>query len=211
MKKIFLGWMTVALLLGGGSIAFADDESNTKGVSGVNNGTIAVNGTLGADNRSRKATIEEGHDDWINVTLPVTTIFYSMQDATTIKSPTYTITNKSGRRVKVSLQSFTHEANSAAFDDIDHLDLKLSDTVTFPLISNVGGVATLTADKPEIAILDPGADVDNGETAVPEGAKFTYVYAGATKTALTTQSQPNFTLALKFAALPKETKAAPQQ
>lgn len=197
MKKIFLGWLSVALLLGGGSIALADQT-----VSEGNTGTITVNGTLGADNRSRKATITEGDNDWINVTLPTATIFYSLQKTTAIKSPNYTITNNSGRRLSVSLESFTHVDGSDGFDKIDRLGLKLPDK-TISLISQEAGEATLTTEKSELAVLEAGADLDKGDATVPAGATFSYSYEGATKEALTVQSQPNFSLTLKFVALPQ--------
>lgn len=50
--------------------------------------------------------IPETDVDWINVTVPTDTIFYSNGGDTVIKAPKYDIVNNSGRPVKTVLKVF---------------------------------------------------------------------------------------------------------
>ncbi|WP_455326610.1 hypothetical protein [Enterococcus saigonensis] len=72
-------------------------------IIGEDSGEIKINGTLGIDNTDEGATIVEEDDAWINVTLPLETIFYSASPnaGAPITSPDYTITNNSGRPVDI--------------------------------------------------------------------------------------------------------------
>lgn len=105
MKKL-LSTLLVSTAVFAGAQAVSADQT----INGQQDANIGVNGTLGADNTDPGSTIPEGDKDWINVTLPTDTIFHSKDKDKTIKSPTYTITNNSGRPVKVSVAGFTAAA-----------------------------------------------------------------------------------------------------
>ncbi|RAV23560.1 hypothetical protein DQE84_20290, partial [Staphylococcus warneri] len=65
---------------------------------------------------------EESHDNWINVTLDTATIFYNVSGRNDIESPTYTIENKSGRPVDVSIADFA-QTNAESITEISSLNL----------------------------------------------------------------------------------------
>lgn len=205
MKKISFVALFSLAILGGLSVAtpaFANDGTDAGSqlaISGTDTANIEVNGTLGADNTDPDATIPEGSADWINVTVPTKTIFYNTVGATTIKAPTYTITNNSGRPVAITTQSFVARAGNPATlpNDFD-LSLSVGGSTTVPLIqagavSTVAGssVANLANAKGQTASTDP-------EVTDPTTNSTTFTYTG-TATA-TEQLLVNYDLTLKFDA-----------
>lgn len=77
-KKVIAGLLLSSCVLGVAMPAFAQDGTEAdlqEDYSGVDSVDIEVNGTLGADNTDPGATIPEGDDNWINVTVPTKTIF----------------------------------------------------------------------------------------------------------------------------------------
>src|SRR5574340_1324906 len=107
MNKL-LGLSLVATTLIAASV-IADKALADQTVQGAS-ATVAVNGTLGADNTNPDSKIPEGDDNWINVTVPTSTIFYNTPTNSTVKSPTYKIVNNSGRTVDVSATDFTADS-----------------------------------------------------------------------------------------------------
>ncbi|PAB00502.1 hypothetical protein [Enterococcus canintestini] len=105
MKKIF-GLVALSSIVLMALPAYAEQD-----IIGENSGNIEVNGTLGMDNTVEEAEIVEGTDQWINVTLPLKTIFYSTSPkaGATITSPDYTITNNSGRPVDIHFKGIAKD------------------------------------------------------------------------------------------------------
>ena len=114
MNKL-LGLSLVATTLIAASL-IADKTFADQTVQGTS-ATVAVNGTLGADNTNPDSKIPEGDDNWINVTVPTSTIFYNTPTNSTVKSPTYKIVNNSGRPVDVSATAFTADSTNVAPND----------------------------------------------------------------------------------------------
>lgn len=205
MKKISFVTLFSLAVLGGVSAAtpaFATDGTEADSqqtISGSDTANIEVNGTLGADNTDPGATIPEGSDDWINVTVPTKTIFYNTVGSSTIQAPTYTIKNNSGRPVAITTQTFTARAGNPATLPSDFaLNLKVGDSTTVPLVqagavANVAGstVASLANSKGQTASTDP-------VVADPTTNSTTFTYTG-TATA-TEQLKVNYDLTLKFDA-----------
>lgn len=104
MKKIF-GLVALSSVVLMALPAYAED------IVSNNSGEVKINGTLGVDNTVEDATIPEGQDAWINVTLPTDTIFYSTDKKANapIASPDYTITNNSGRPVDILFKEIVKE------------------------------------------------------------------------------------------------------
>lgn len=183
MKK----WMTgIILVLGtfglalGASAAETDNGDGTKLVDGAGTTSIPVNGTLGADNKKPDAGIDEGNTDWVNVTVPSKTLFYSVAGSTTVQSPNYTVTNNSGRPVTVTADSFATTA-AGSLSDVSSLNVSLNATVgtgstataTVPVItSGAANIATATS-LGELANSE-GRLTSAGTTTNPTSLKFNY-------------------------------------
>lgn len=123
MKKIISG-ITLSSLLAGGLLlpTAAHANQNIDGsATNSNSADVSVNGYLGQDNTDPGGEIPGGSDEWINVTLPTATIFYTLKNKTEIESPNYKITNLSGRPVNVSVNQFTQ--TSGTNGDVETLSL----------------------------------------------------------------------------------------
>lgn len=162
---------------------------------------VAVNGTLGADNTDPGSTIPEGDKDWINVTLPTDTIFYNKVTDKTIKSPTYTITNNSGRPVKVSVNGFTADASNPSLPTDFDLSLNLLGKNVVSASTELVKSGAVQTPKNELVTLanclDQYAQADTASAAgaaVNNKAKFTYAGTATSSTAL----KLAYTLSLKF-------------
>ena len=150
MNKKIVGTTLIGLMtLGIAAPAFAQ-TTNVDGTKGENSGKMEVRGNLGEiDNENPETPIEEGSDQWINVTFPTSTIF-SQGEENSITSPTYKMKNNGGRHVKVMVEDYV----------IDQAK------------SNAGAVAALN----ELNIHEPGGEqmkvelAKNGESAVDLGA-----------------------------------------
>lgn len=206
MKKISFVALFSLSVLGGflaATPAFATDgtEADSQQTSnGENSADIEVNGTLGADNTDPNATIPEGVDAWINVTVPTKTIFYNTVGSASIKAPIYTIKNNSGRPVTITTNSFAEKAGNPATLPSDYaLNLSVGGTTTVPLISTgtiqtVAGqtVASLANDKGQTVSTDP-------EVTDPTTNSTTFTYTGSATE--TEQLKVNYDLTLKFDAV----------
>lgn len=105
INKKLVGTALVGLM----TVGFAGQVSANQTIDGANGqteGKVKVTGNLGAmDNTDPGEVLPDGDDKWINVSLPTAVVFGS-SDKETIISPNYTITNNSGRPVKVDVQKY---------------------------------------------------------------------------------------------------------
>ncbi|MHC5227901.1 hypothetical protein ACYSNW_06425 [Enterococcus sp. LJL99] len=205
MKKIISTIVLSTIILGTAQLAFAEDGTEAgsqQTINGETSADIQVNGTLGADNTDPDATIPEGDANWINVTVPTKTIFYNTSSDSTIKAPTYSIVNNSGRPVTVTANGFTTVGQAPTVPNDFALNLLVTGTngntattASTKLIENGALVAsvnspliTLANSKNQMLATDPAASPVNNQ------ATFTY---GGNATA-TQQTSVEYTLNLKF-------------
>lgn len=206
-KKVIAGLLLSSCVLGVAMPAFAQDGTEAdlqEDYSGQNSVEIEVNGTLGADNKDPNATIPEGDDNWINVTVPTKTIFYNTAADPVIKSPDYKITNNSGRPVSVSLEKFENDDNNP------NLTLPSNYSLNLLVEGRKGGaiqnIATsdtstdFTTSTPLINLANKDGRMELADEEDASSNVATFKYTG-TATA-TTQVQPIYTMTLKFIATP---------
>lgn len=200
MKKLLSTLLVSTAVFAGVQAVSADQD-----VVANTDADIAVAGTLGADNTKPGATIPEGDKDWINVTLPTDAIFYNKTSDIAIKSPTYNLTNNSGRPVKISLDKFTQGASSSTTLPGD-FDLNIDvtgDKVASASTSLVKG-GTLTATPGELLTLANSVDQHTAaDTPSAVGGatknKGTFTFSG--QATATTDLNLAYTLSLKFEAV----------
>lgn len=116
MKKILKASLFVTTIIG--SVFLTNQVFADQVVQGTS-ANVEVNGTLGADNTKPDAPIPEGDSNWINVTVPTSTIFYNTPQNTNIKSPNYSIINHSGRPVEVSTSGLVGEKTNVEPNDFN--------------------------------------------------------------------------------------------
>ena len=168
-------------------------------------GKIKVNGNLGvADNTDPDGAIPEGSSKWINVTLPVATVFGST-DGGGITSPDYTIKNNSGRPVDILLHDYTIDSAASADEALTALtELNIEDPSErdiLPLAKNGASVVT------------PGSDVflrnlDAAVKGVPTSFNFNFTGEAAEIPGFDSEKDYNIVseLVLKFEAVPLKAK-----
>ena len=197
MIKILRSSLVVATVFGIGLIAnktFADQT--IQGTSA----TVEVNGTLGADNTNPDSKIPEGDNNWINVTVPTSTIFYNTPTVSTIKSPQYSIINNSGRPVNVSTTSFTADGANVAPSDFN-LTLKVVGTETNAATNATTNLVTAGAVNSSlssqlITLANKDGKLTSAGTATAGDNKATFTYGGSSST--TTMIQLKYNLGLTF-------------
>lgn len=204
MKKILCGLLLIGFLSGGAASVFAAE------VNGTDSASITVDGSLGQDNTDENApNIDEGSNDWINVTVDTANIFYTTKESQhkTITSPDYTITNNSGRAVKVSVLDFT--VDSGNLDNVDALKISGKDYTDAE--QSVDLKSFVAGDFLTLANNQGKVNVDSD--TVDSYAKTTsYNYSGTTKDEYykAKAEKTNHTLTLAFEALGKDgTSVAP--
>jgi hypothetical protein len=207
MKKFFTGFMLYCCSLGLALPAFADDgTTSSQQLDGSTQGNVEVNGTLGADNTDPTATIPEGDENWVNVTLPTKTIFYNTANSPAIKSPNYSIVNQSGRPVKVSLYSLENATGNATLELPDDYELKLC--WYDKAVSTETPLQLLIADKNKTnfdketyltTLANKNGKMEEGDTANTALKETTFSFSGSASA--TTQIQPKYTITLKFEAI----------
>lgn len=200
MKKIF-GLVALSSIVLMALPAYAEQD-----IIGENSGNIEVNGTLGMDNTVEEAEIVEGTDQWINVTLPLKTIFYSTSPkaGATITSPDYTITNNSGRPVDISFSKLEKSGGDA--DDIGYNVFlgPVNGTFSEPnpqIITN--GVAEDNSGTPQLFHRLPNVNgkLSEGDAAVEGRNKINFEYYGAVTNELTKTIKHEYTMTLQFKAV----------
>lgn len=203
-KKVIAGLVLSSCVLGVAMPAFAQDGTEADSqqtIDGENSAEIEVNGTLGADNTDPGATITEGDDNWINVTVPTKTIFYNTAKDPVIKSPDYKITNNSGRPVSVSLERFENDDTNTSLTLPSSYSLNLQVEGKQP-ISNIATSNTstdFTTSTPLIDLANKDGRMALADEVDASSNVATFKYTG-TATA-TTQVQPKYTMTLKFDAV----------
>lgn len=205
MKKFMAGLLVSASMLGfatAASAAETDNGDGTKVVTEAGTSTVPVQGTLGADNSKPDAGIDEGNTDWVNVTVPSTTLFYSAGTATTIKSPTYTIENHSGRPVTVSVDSFNSQAAGGDLSKVASLNVALdahlgSATTNVPVID--GGTPKGNAIGTKIGELANSEGKLTASGTAGQATALTFGYSGSfAKGVVTSPITEMYDLGLKF-------------
>ena len=198
MNKL-LGLSLVATTLIAASL-IADKTFADQTVQGTS-ATVAVNGTLGADNTNPDSKIPEGDDNWINVTVPTSTIFYSTPTSSTVKSPTYKIVNNSGRPVDVLATAFTADSTNVAPKDFI-LTLQtvgttsnIATTATTNLV-NAGAVNT-SLDNKLITLANKDGRMTSTGTATAGDNASTFTYGGSSTATAMTQLKYNLGLTFK--------------
>lgn len=197
MKKLLGSSLVVVTVLGIGLIAnktFADQT--IQGTSA----TVEVNGTLGADNTNPDSKIPEGDDNWINVTVPTSTIFYNTPTDSAVKSPQYSIVNNSGRPVNVFATSFTADASNVAPSDFN-LTLKTVGTGTNAATNATTNLVTAGAvnsslNSQLITLANKDGKLTSAGTPTAGDNKATFTYGGSSST--TTMTQLKYNLGLTF-------------
>lgn len=198
MNKL-LGLSLVATTLIAASL-MADKTFADQTVQG-SSATVAVNGTLGADNTNPDSKIPEGDDNWINVTVPTSTIFYNTPKDPTVKSPTYKIVNNSGRPVDVLATAFTADSTNVAPSSFS-LTLQtvgtttnIATTATTNLV-NAGAVNT-SLDNKLITLANKDGKMTSAGTATAGDNASTFTYGGSSDTKTMTQLKYNLGLTFK--------------
>lgn len=193
MKK-----MIASLLVAGACLGMALPtvvNAAVEEVNGTGSADVTVNGTIGMDNTNPTSPIEEGSDAWINVDLDTATVFYNVKGQTAIESPTYSIENKSGRPVDVSVEKF--ESVSGDYSAIDSLNLKIGDGSSEGLIE--GGVLQSSfTGAPLLRLANKEGKFTDADTPDSTNVKKTFSYDGELTAASTATTTPKFKMTLKL-------------
>lgn len=195
--KLLSTLLISTFVLGGAQTVAADQTVNGQAVTDVQ-----VNGTLGADNTDPSSTIPEGDKDWINITVPTDTIFYNTAAQSAIKAPTYTITNHSGRPVKVSTIGFTSGATNGTLPADFDLNLKVTGTTANPATTAStelikAGVVNTAVTSDLITLANSANQFKASDTAAtPVDNQATFTFGGTATSA--TPLKLNYTLNMKF-------------
>ena len=202
MKKSLSSLLLAGLLLS--SVGFGGSVARAADINGEDSTSITVNGSLGQDNTDEDTpNIDEGSKEWIDVTLSTANIFYTTKssDHKTITSPDYTITNNSGRAVKISVEDFT--VNTGTLNNVDTLEINAKDYSNNDQTINL---KTLTKDAfVTLANINGKLNVDTDE-ANTYSNETNYKYSGTTKDDYynTKSEKTTHTLTLAFEALDKD-------
>ena len=136
IKTVAAGVLATITLFSGAVHAFASTQ-NIDGREGETSGDIQVNGIIGRFDNTKPGPSPVDPDEWINVTIPTTAIFYTTADSThtEIESPVYEVINHSAKGVTATVSEVVEVE---AIDEISELSVNQVN-----LISD--GVVTLTA------------------------------------------------------------------
>lgn len=184
---------------------------NAEVLNGEAEQKIEVKGTLGEDNTDSEAEINEGSEDWINVTVPTATIFYSVGTAenSTIKSPNYEIINHSGRPVNIYYGGLV--GNNT--DDISY-DLELiglgSDAFKLREDKSITSVSEVDPSENKLTTLANNKDQSSkNDESVNEPKDLTknvavFSYGGVVKEVIPSTVEHNYTMTLRFETISAE-------
>lgn len=207
MKKWMTGIVLSVGILGFSTNVFAAEETPAQTITGMDEsgtsttGDITVNGNFNVDNTDPEAEIPEGDQNWVNVTVPSVTNFWNQAGTLGITSNDYTITNNSGRSIKVEAVGFKQTAGASM---PGNSNLKLasqrndgSASSTTDLIGEDGSaLGTLSSSLGWLANSEGKLSAVD---AAPNAQKqaFTYQYTGALSSAFEGEN-PVYNLTLKF-------------
>lgn len=148
MKKAtaLLSTATIVGILASSIPAFA--EQVVDGRTGQTTGDVTVNGIIGEFDNTTPGPNPELTDDWINVTIPTTALFYTTASSNheEIVSPTYTITNNSAVGVTTYVSGVDTPTGMSEIDllEVNGIELfengapTVSETELFTLQGNQG-------------------------------------------------------------------------
>lgn len=199
MKKIISG-ITLSSLLAGGllwSTAVFANQTVDGSAENKNSADVTVNGYLGQDNTDPGGEIPDGSDEWINITLPTATIFYSLKNKTEIESPEYKITNNSGRPVNVSVNQFTQ--TSGTNGDVESLNLVPETTKAIAVNTQAliaSGTIQNTFDVPFMVLANNQGKQASADEENTYAKELSFGFTGQTIAKPT--SDPVYNLNLKF-------------
>lgn len=199
--------LSAGMFVSMGVISHASADTKTL-TDGTNNTDVAINGTLGADNTDPTASIPDGSDSWLNVTVDTATIFYNTQTNKDIVSPTYTVTNNSGRPVTVGVNSFAQKENeNIPITAIGSLAVNFKRnatkndtagaTATTALITG-GAVAPKVSPANTMSLANKNGQMTSTDTTGAYGNTATFTYSGQVTATLSAMIQPTFTMNLLF-------------
>lgn len=209
MKKLLflpIAGAAFATLAGG---ALTTHAESTTIDDGSNTGDVTINGTLGADNTDESATINEGSDQWINVTVDTATIFYNTSSSLTIESPEYAIANNSGRPVTVAVKALT-QTNSVDISTISNLDVNFTRattatdttaTTTNTTLITSGAISSSFASAPSLTLANKNGKIASGDATSAYGSTAKFNYSGTVSAKAASVISPNFTMTLTFGAV----------
>lgn len=185
MKKTaaILSVATIGALTVGSVTAFADQDIDGRLVDPT--ADVLVNGIIGEFDNTTIGPDPENMDEWVNVTLPTTALFYTTADSDheTITSPDYTITNHSAVGVTVTVSSVKDED---LMDDVASLSIN-----AIPLFED--GEADVTPTE-----LFTILGTDDSVNASDFEKKFNF--SGESSATDTAEQNPSFKLVLNFKA-----------
>ncbi|MGX7245352.1 hypothetical protein ACWOC1_10885 [Enterococcus quebecensis] len=182
-------------------------------IDGENSADVIINGTIGKlDNTDPDATIPEGSDEWINVTVDTATAFHTTTASAhkNIESADYSIVNNSGRGVAVTLNKMI---GAPKYVDKLTINAKGTGLVATPTATNLVENNTLVdlASAPvwmKLANKDGRLNIDTDTAAAyANAAKFNYT--GNTVASLPSDvnekaAKEDYTLTLKFTSIQKD-------
>ncbi|MBS9338020.1 hypothetical protein, partial [Fructobacillus parabroussonetiae] len=132
------------------------------------------------------------------ITLDTATIFYNTSNDTKILSPTYNITNNSGRPVNVRVNSFTQN-DSTDISDIDELKFVIKRTGKTPKMTKLINKGKLSNSKANsLTLANADGNLTKNDTAVSGSNKAIFAYKGNISKKLNLQKRPSFTMNLLF-------------
>ena len=166
IRSIVSASIAALTLLAGGVTAAATTQS----INAETSGDVQINGIIGSFDNTTPGPNPGDLNEWINVTIPTTALFYTTQESghQEIVSPTYTITNNSAKGVIATVADVIDPVtiepiNQLAVNDIDLITEGVVDVVETDLFelgsnqtnANVGefvfsGTATPQQDAKEI-------------------------------------------------------------
>jgi len=152
-------------LLTGTVISASANGQNYQSVIGGTYGNIRVDGIIGDFDNTTAGPSPEEINEWINVTLPVQTLFWTYNDEGHITSPSYSIINNSFRGVSV---------NAGIADLQENTDvLNVLNVNNIPLVANgqaaVGGNRELARLTGNLGSAPTTEFSFNGQAAITSG------------------------------------------
>ena len=195
MKKFvaaILSTATIAGVIASGTTAFATQTID--GREGDTSGDVQVNGIIGEFDNTTPGPNPDDLNQWINVTIPTTALFYTTEASShkEIVSPTYTVTNNSAVGVIASVAGVDTPMN---MDEVDLLNINEIKKV------EANGEEELVAG-PAIKLFEEGKAVASEADLLEIYGKQegTFVFTGeATPVNASEESNPSFKLVLSFA------------
>lgn len=188
MKKAAAACFTTTVLLGGVVQVIADEYRHINGNDGQGNeSSLQVDGIIGEfDNTDVSKPNPPDINQWINVTFPARTLFYTTRwsDHREIMSPEHEFVNHSGRGVQVLVTKVTEARD---MEEVDYLEVNK----LFPVIIDGKLVPESEFDPPkELFVLTDRSDIDSVNTLFFTG--------NATPVEKEYNMYPEFELHLKF-------------